>query len=101
MGITIAPGRAAEFINPQSQILSNNKYPRYLTDEMLPPKHFGYTNQPYLGQSSEDETDLLLLERDKVRYSELLPQLGAIEWNISDFNRLQYDKNRQSTLLQW
>lgn len=91
-GITAAPGRAAEFIIPAEQIL-NNTYPLYLEGDRQPPKHFGYTNNYSLGESYKNEKGIIILKRDKLRFSEILPEMSKTQWNLNDFNRLENDRS--------
>jgi len=98
VGITVAPGRYADLLlSPDEQKEQNLPYYMYrersdgTMDDRRPPYHFGYSNNSVLGSFYSEEQILITNTKDIVQYSEIRPELGALYWEPTDFEKLLYD----------
>lgn len=76
-----------------SEERSIHKIPRIVPAELKVPYHFGYENNTSLSDSYKDDVYLILTEQDKHIYTDVYPEMASIRWELSDFNKIDYDKN--------
>lgn len=55
------------------------------------PYHFNYTNHRMLGESYEKDSYMMLNRQDRVRYTEIFPEVAKDRFYPSDFERLERD----------
>ena len=62
--------------------------PRVIT---VPPAHFGYASHETVGESYEEDTYLLVGDRNRVICHEIQPILAEVWFSDGDFERLEGD----------
>lgn len=88
-GITITPGRFADaFLTPDERAVQN--LPRELGDRVA-PWHFGYDRFFSISSAYDEETDLIIRQRDKTIYVDYFPEMAQFRFTIQDFERLDED----------
>jgi hypothetical protein len=83
-------GRFANLLLSSQQI-SAHHLPLYLKDEDRPPWHFGYDYFPSIASSYDNETNLIIMQRDKSYYSDYFPDMAKYRITTRDFERLNND----------
>jgi len=101
IGITIAPGRYADYLlNKDERIIQQKEH--YLMDYMYsvqkygvvdlrPPFRFGYNENSQLGNKYDQNTYMITTKKDMDIYSILKPELAKVSWNQKDFELLEND----------
>ena len=74
-----------------SSILKRNvqRLPLYVKE--VPPWHFGYDREFSLSLAYDEETDLVITQRDKVIYKDCYPEMAQYRYTNQDFERLGED----------
>lgn len=90
IGISIAPRRFADaLLNFEER--TNQHLPLYLGDKYRVPWHFGYDTNSSLSSAYGKETNLVIIPKDKVIYTEILPDMAKHRFNRQDFRNLEID----------
>lgn len=90
-GISIAPGRFADFLLTPEEKKDQGSIPMYFLEETRAPYHFGYNNHLSLSELYKKDTYLLITERDKSIYLDVVPEMAEYRWYPCDFERLEID----------
>lgn len=90
-GISIAPGRFADLLLTPEEKINQGTYLKYLSEERIVPYHFGYNNHSSLSELYEKDTYLLITEKNKSYYLDVVPEMAKDRWYPSDFERLEID----------
>ncbi len=89
-GISIAPRRYAEALLT-SEERTTQRLPLYLGNQYRVPWHFGYDANSSLSSSYDKETDLVIIPRDRVIYTDIFPDMAKHRFTRQDFQRLKID----------
>ena len=89
-GISIPPRRFADALLT-SEEKTNQRLPLYLGDQDRVPWHFGYDTNSSLSSAYDKETDLVILPRDRVAYTDIFPEMAKHRFTRQDFQRLEID----------
>lgn len=89
-GISIAPGRFAGALLT-SEERTTQRLPLYLGDKDKVPWHFGYDTNSSLSSAYYKETDLVLISRDRVIYTDIFRDMAKHRFTRQDFQRLETD----------
>lgn len=95
-GISIAPGRFLELLtNSLHRGKSKENIPYYLTEGFAPtlPFHFGYNDSSSMATKIDNDTYLIITDRDKSLFVETYPELADSMWSFNDFQLLASDVN--------
>ncbi|MCL0065573.1 hypothetical protein M1N79_01625 [Dehalococcoidia bacterium] len=90
-GMTISPGRFADFILPAEQRKQHGHIPAHMPREAQVPWHFGYDEHLQLGETFADDTYMVLTALDRVVYVEVLPEIQHLRLSPSEFEKLEQD----------
>jgi len=90
-GLTIAPGRFADFLISPEERKGRGDIPRYVAEDLRLPYHFGYNERLTLGDSYNDDVYLILNEQDRVVYREIYPEMAQLRFLPEDFEKLEQD----------
>lgn len=88
-GITVAPVRLSHLLLTPAERAAQ-RLPIYLK-ERIAPWHFGYDKYSSISSSYDEETDIVIVQRDKVIYKDYFPEMAQYRFNNQDFNRLRED----------
>ena len=89
-GISIAPGRFADaLLTPEERAIQ--RLPMYLRDEEKAPWHFGYDTYSSLSSAYGKGTDLVIIQKDRVLYTDIFPDMAQHRFTNQDFERLKVD----------
>lgn len=88
-GITVAPGRLSHSLLVPAERAAQ-RLPLYLK-EHIAPWHFGYDRYSSISSSYDEETDVIIVQRDKVVYKNYFPEMAQYRFNTQDFERLLED----------
>ena len=88
-GITVAPGRLSHLLLTPTERAAQ-RLPLYLK-ERIAPWHFGYDEYSSISSSYGEETDMVLVQRDKVIYKDYFPKMAPYRFDDNDFKRLNDD----------
>jgi hypothetical protein len=89
-GISIAPGRfAGAFLTPEERTIQC--LPLYLRDQNRVPWHFGYDTNSSLSSAYDKETNLIIVPRDRVIYTDIFPDMAKHRFTRQDFQKLEID----------
>lgn len=88
--ISAAPGRFADaLLTPEEKSVQDlSLYPK---EREIVPWHFGYDVHPLISNSYNKETNLIIIQKDKVIYRDYFPDMARYRFTASDFERLNYD----------
>jgi len=89
IGITSAPGRFAQALLSPKETISQ-KLPMLVENQTV-PNHFGYVSYPTILSTYNHETDLIITQKDKRQYIDVLPELASTKYTRQDFFRLNID----------
>jgi len=88
-GISITPGRSSHtFLTPEERI--TQKLPLYLEDQRVPYR-FGYDVNSSISSVYAYEIDIIIIQKDKKRYLDALPEIEEFRYTRQDFDRLRID----------
>jgi len=73
-------------LTPEQQALQNLPW---IQDR--PPYHFSYDQNRSMSSSFEKETDMIIVKRDKVYYTDYFPSMAKIRFTPEDFERVNND----------
>jgi hypothetical protein len=91
MGVSIAPGRYAEYLLTSNERLNYSEIPLYLQQNDT-VYHFGYDTHVTIGELSRSkDAYLLITQRDKILYSAIFPEMAKYKWYPWEFLKLEYD----------
>jgi hypothetical protein len=90
-GLTAAPGRFSEMLLTPEERTAQRLRSRYLAEKDLVPWHFGYDRFPSVIFSYDQTTDLILTQRDKIIYTDYVPDMAKYRFLPRDFDRLDHD----------
>jgi hypothetical protein len=86
-GISVAPVRLSYLLlTPTERAVQ-----RLPLSSQVPPWHFGYDNYSSISTSYDEETDIVIVQRDKVIYKDYFPEMAQYRFNTRDFERLHED----------
>lgn len=88
-GITVAPGRLSHLLLAPVDRAAQ-RLPLYLK-ERIAPWHFGYDKYSSISSSYDEETDIVIVQRDKAIYKDYFPEMAQYRFNPQDFERLRED----------
>ena len=90
-GIILAPGRFSHAFLTSDEVAAQH-LPMYLyrSDHQV-PWHFGYNRYSSLSSVYTGEIDMIITQKDKVRYMEIFPDIAQYEFTNQDFKRLDND----------
>ena len=87
-GISVAPGRFADLLlTPERRTIL--RLPMYLEDHV--PWHFGYDTNSSLSSAYDKETDLVIMPKDRVIYTDIFPDMAKHRFTKQDFQQLEID----------
>jgi hypothetical protein len=90
-GLTAAPGRFSEMLLTPEERTAQNIRTRYLAEKDLVPWHFGYDRFPSIILSYDQTTNLILTQRDKIIYTDYVPEMAKYRFLPRDFEQLDHD----------
>jgi hypothetical protein len=89
-GITVAPGRFADaLLTPKERAIHH--IPMYLKERDRVPWRFGYDIHSSLSSVYDKEIDLIIIQKDKALYTDVLPDMAQHRFTKQDFERLKID----------
>jgi hypothetical protein len=91
-GFAVAVGRFADLLLSQEK-RSSQHLPQYINKENYPPWHFGYDQFSSIGFLYNNETYLILPQKEKSRYTDYYPEMAEYRITVQDFERLQSDSS--------
>jgi len=89
-GFGTAVGRFADFLLTKEK-RSEQHLPQYINAADYPPWHFGYTQFPSIAYLYQNETYLIIQQKDKLRYIDYFPEMAKYRFTVGDFERLNSD----------
>lgn len=93
IGITTQPIITSDLIQgPKNKKVEQIKS-RYLSVEDNPPLHFNYQTNKFLGASFREETDMIITNKDMIKFSITFPKMAKYKWDANDFSRLSTDQS--------
>jgi len=88
-----APERFADaLLTPEEKAIQNSRNIISYGEQSRIPWHFGYDAYPSISLAYGEETDLILLHKDKVVYADYFPKMAQYRLNFQDFDRLAKDR---------
>ncbi|MCX6262644.1 MAG: hypothetical protein NTY95_17730 [Bacteroidia bacterium] len=89
-GLMVAPGTFAWiYLTPEERAVQ--RLPMYFTTGSKIPWHFGYDTYSSIAFSYKKETNLIIAQKDRVIYTEILPKMAPYRLLDQDFERLNED----------
>jgi hypothetical protein len=90
-GLTAAPGRFSQMLLTPEERTAQQLRSLYLAQKDLVPWHFGYDRFPSITFSYDRTTNLIITQRDKVIYTDYVPEMAKYRFLSRDFERLNHD----------
>jgi len=90
-GISIAPSRFSHLLLTAEQQVEQ-RIPGHIPKDIKVPHRFGYDNYSSLSASFQENIYLIITQRCRSIYVDVLPKLAEIRWIPDDFKRLEHDQ---------